>query len=54
MSNLVHGLTFRAHKFYTLPYGKIYHGLVNLIYDCDMKLGQRVLYCTQCFLSHLL
>ena len=30
MSKLVHGLAFGTAKFYTVPYGEINHGLVNL------------------------
>ena len=38
-SKLVHGLAFGPPKFYIAPYDKINHGLVNLTYNCDVKLG---------------
>ena len=41
-SNLVHELAFGTSKFYIAPYGKINHRVVNLSYNCDMKLGLRV------------
>ena len=38
-SKLVHGLTFGTPIFYTAPYDKINHGLVNLSYNRDVKSG---------------
>ena len=40
-SKLVHGLAFGIPKFYTAPYDKINHGLVNLSCNCDVKSGLR-------------
>ena len=42
MSNLVRGLEFGTPKFYIAPYGKIKHELVNMSYNCDVKLGGSV------------
>ena len=41
-SNLVHRLAFETPILYISPYGKINHGLDNLIYNCDMKSGLTV------------
>ena len=38
MSNFVNGLAFRTPKFCIPSYGKINHRLLNLSYDCDVKL----------------
>ena len=32
-------ISFRNTKFYIAPYGKINHGVVNLSYNCGVKLG---------------
>ena len=40
-SNLVHGLPFRTPKFYSAPYGKINHRIVNLSYNRDVKIGPK-------------
>ena len=39
---LVHGLAFGTLKFYIAHYDKINHRLVNLSYNCDVKLGRRL------------
>ena len=38
-SKLVHVLAFGTPKFYTAPYDKIKHELVNLSSNCDVKSG---------------
>ena len=40
-SNLVRGLAFGTPNFYTAPYGKINHELINLSSNCDVKSGLR-------------
>ena len=42
-SNFVHGLAFGTPTFYIVPYGIIYHALVNLGYTCNcyVKSGLR-------------
>ena len=46
MSNLVHRLALGTLKVYIVPYGKVSHQLVNLSYDCDMKSGLSLFFCT--------
>ena len=41
-SKLVRELAFGTPKFYTEPYDKINHGLVNMSSNCDVKSGLRV------------
>ena len=36
---LVYELAFGTQTFYIAPYGKINHGVVNLSYNCGVKLG---------------
>ena len=38
---LITRISIRNTKFYSAPYGKINHGLVNLSYNCDMISGLR-------------
>ena len=44
MLKLEHGLAFETPKFYIAPYDKINHALVNLSYNCDMKIGPKCCY----------
>ena len=59
MLKLVEGLAFRTSKFYIAPYSKINCRLVNLSYNCDVKLGLKFASHTVClsffffFFSHL-
>ena len=48
MLKLVEGLAFRTSKFYIAPYSKINCRLVNLSYNCDVKLGLKFASHTVC------